>query len=152
MKFLEFSSDSPLYEETMELRFRTFFKSFGLPKSITPDELEPVSLHLMLLNKSELLAYGRLSPLGKGDFRISQIIVPKVHRRNGYASVLLSELMDRAKSLGAISVQLNAQVSVQKLYENCGFVATEEPYIVKLTGVEHVKMVANSLAKVKCGR
>ena len=142
MEVLEFSSNSPFYEETMELRFCSFFKDFGLPKSVTADELEPESFHLALLNKSELLAYGRLSPLGKGDFRISQVIVPEVHRRNGYASALLAKLIDRAKSLEATSVQLNAQVSAQKLYENCGFVASGEPYKVKLTGVEHVKMVA----------
>lgn len=141
MEFLEFGSNSPIYEETMELRYRTFFKDFGLPKSVTPDELEPKSFHLALLNKSELLAYGRLSPLGKGDFRISQVIVPEVHRRNGYASALLAKLIDRARSLGATSAQLNAQVSAQKLYENCGFFATGEPHKVKLTGVEHVKMV-----------
>jgi predicted GNAT family N-acyltransferase len=143
MEVLEFSSDSPLYEETMELRFRTFFKGFGLPKSVTPDALEPESFHFALLNKSELLAYGRLSPLGKGDFRISQVIVPEAHRGNGYASVLLAELIDRAKSLGATSVQLNAQVAAKKLYENCGFVVSGDTYKVKLTGVEHVKMVAS---------
>ena len=142
MEFLEFSSNSPLYEATMELRYRTFFKDFGLPKSVTPDELEPESFHLALLNKSELLAYGRLSPLGKGDFRISQVIVLEAHRRNGYASALLAKLIDRAKSLRATSVQLNAQVSAKMLYENCGFIASEEPYKVKLTGVKHVKMVA----------
>jgi predicted GNAT family N-acyltransferase len=142
MEFIEFNSKSPLYEETMELRFRTFFKDFGLPKSVTPDELEPESFHFVLLNKSGILAYGRLLPLGKGDFRISQVIVPEVYRRNGYASALLAKLIDRAKSLGATSAQLNAQVSAKKLYENCGFVASGEPYKAKLTGVEHVKMVA----------
>jgi predicted GNAT family N-acyltransferase len=142
MEFLEFSNNNPLYEETMELRFRTFFKDFGLPKSVTPDDLEPDSFHLALLNKSELLAYGRLSPLGNGVFRISQVIVPEVHRKNGYATALLVRLIARAKSLGATTAQLNAQVSAQKLYENCVFVVTEEPYKVKLTGVVHVKMVA----------
>ncbi|BCE01349.1 GNAT family N-acetyltransferase [Marinicellulosiphila megalodicopiae] len=142
MEFIEFNSNSPLYEETMELRYHTFFKNFGLPKSVTPDELEPESIHLALLNQSEILAYGRLSPLENGVFRISQIIVPEMHRKIGYATALLLKLIKRAQSLGATSIQLNAQVSAQKLYENCGFVASEKPYKVKLTGVEHVKMVA----------
>ena len=141
MEVIEFSNNSPLYEQTMELRYRTFFKDFGLPKSVTPDELEPVSLHFSLLNQSDILAYGRLSPLGKGIFRISQVIVPEVHQRNGYATALLAKLIVRAQSLKATSIQLNAQVSAQKLYENCGFVACEVPYKVKLTSVEHVKMV-----------
>ncbi|BCE02266.1 GNAT family N-acetyltransferase [Marinicellulosiphila megalodicopiae] len=142
MEFIEFNSNSPLYDQTMELRYRTFFKDFGLPKSVTPDELEPVSFHLALLNQSEILAYGRLSPLENGVLRISQVIVPEAHRKNGYATALLLKLIKRAQSLGATSIQLNAQVSAQKLYENCGFVASEKPYKVKLTGVEHVKMVA----------
>ena len=69
--------------------------------------------------------------------------MPEAHRGNGYASVLLAELIDRAKSLGATSVQLNAQVAAKNLYENCGFVVSGDTYKVKLTGVEHVKMVAS---------
>lgn len=142
MKVIEFSSENPLYEETMDLRYQTFFMEFALPKSFTPDELEPASFHLALIDESELLAYGRLSPLGKDVYRISQVIVPENYRGNGYASILLRELIERAKSLGAVGVQLNAQVSAQKLYEKCGFKAIEQPYKVKLTGIEHVKMVA----------
>ena len=141
MNVIEFKSKCPLYEEIMELRYCTFFKEFGLPKSVTPDALEVDSFYLALLNKSEILAYGRLSPLGGNDFRISQIIVPEVHRKNGYATILLENIIDKAVSLGARSAQLNAQVSAQKLYENCGFVESGAPYKVKLTGVEHVKMV-----------
>ena len=83
-----------------------------------------------LVNKSGLQANGRLSPLGKGYFRISQVIMPEVHPRNGYASVLMEKLFDQAKSLGSTSAQLNAQVSVHKLYENYGCVAKEEPHKV----------------------
>lgn len=142
MQFVEFGSDSSLYEEVMELRYQTFFKEFELPKSVTPDELEPESIHLALLNDNELLAYGRLSLLHQGVYRISQVIVPEPHRGNGYAMALLNEMVERSRELGASRVDLNAQLSAQKFYERCGFVAIDEPYEVKITGVVHVKMVA----------
>lgn len=126
----------------MELRYRTFFKDFNLPKSITPDELEPESTHIALLNDQDLVAYGRLSLLRQGVYRISQVIVPEPYRGNGHATSLLNKMVERSGELGASRVELNAQVSAQKLYERCGFVATEKPYKVKLTGVEHVKMAA----------
>ena len=126
----------------MDLRYRTFFKDFDLPKSVTPDELEPESTHIALLNGHDLLAYGRLSLLRRGVYRISQVIVPEPHRSNGYATLLLNKMVERSKELGASRVELNAQVSAQKFYERCGFVVTKNPYKLKLTGVEHVKMAA----------
>ena len=142
MELVEFGTDSALYEETMELRYRTFFKDFDLPKSVTPDDFESESIHLALLIDRELIAYGRLSPLSQGVYRISQVIVLESHRGKGFARILLNKLIDRAKFLGASNVELNAQVTAQRLYESCGFLPTEEPYKVKLTGVDHVKMAA----------
>ena len=140
--FVDFGSDNPLYEEAIDLRYRTFFKDFDLPKSVTPDELESESMHIALLSNDELLAYGRLSLVQQRVYRISQVIVPEPHRGNGYATSLLNKMVERSRELGASRVELNAQVSAQKFYERCGFVATEKPYKVKLTGVEHVKMAA----------
>lgn len=51
-------------------------------------------------------------------------------------------MVEKAKILGASNIELNAQASAQKLYEGCGFILIVEPYEVKLTGVEHVKMAA----------
>jgi predicted GNAT family N-acyltransferase len=141
MNISEISEDNPLYEVALALRYAVFFEPFGLPKSVTADEMEPQSTHIAITEHNELIAYGRLSPLGENEFRISQIVVDPKHQKRGLSTKLLERLMNEARLRGAERIRLSSQVSVQALYENLGFKAVGETYIVKLTGVPHVKMV-----------
>ena len=134
------TEDSDLYREALDLRYTLFFKGFDLPKSVTADDLEPVSVHVALVENNNLLAYGRLSPLDSGTYRISQIVVYPEHRRKGFASRIVSELMLLGGELGAQKVVLNSQVPVLPLYRKLGFREYEDQYKVKLTGVLHQKM------------
>lgn len=134
------TEDSDLYREALDLRYTLFFKGFDLPKSVTADDLEPVSVHVALVENNNLLAYGRLSPLDSGTYRISQIVVYPEHRRKGFASRIVSELMLLGGELGAQKVVLNSQVPVLPLYRKLGFREYGEQYKVKLTGVLHQKM------------
>ena len=134
------TDDSDLYREALDLRYALFFKDFDLPKSVTADDLEPVSVHVVLIENNNLLAYGRISPVDSGTYRISQIIVYPEQRRKGFASRIVSELMRQGCELGAKKVVLNSQVSVLPLYRKIGFKECGELYKVKLTGVLHQKM------------
>ena len=137
----EIREDHSLYEEALDLRYKLFFEEHGLPKSVTADDLESVSDHCVVLADGAFVAYGRLSPLGSGTYRISQIVVPEEHRRNGYATMLINKLIEMAARRNGKSIQLNAQTAVTNLYSSIGFQPFGDPYSVKLTGVEHVKMV-----------
>ena len=97
MNIEEITVDHLLYEKALDLRYELFFKGFNLPKSVTADELESDSMHVVLSNGTQLLSYGRLSPLGSGTYRISQIVVPEKYRRNGYATIVVKQLVDLAK-------------------------------------------------------
>ena len=140
MNFLEFDESHSLYSQSLELRYTTFFKEFGLDKSVTADELEEVSKHFALVNKGQLIAYGRLSPTSPNVYRISQIVVTQSHRDQGVATQLLSRLISFAAKEGAKKIQLNSQVHAQGLYQRLGFSSVGETYQVKLTGVDHVNM------------
>ena len=140
MRIEEITVTSQLYKVAMELRYTLFFKDFNLSKSVTADELEPISFHIVITEGKELLAYGRLSPLESEVFRISQIVVPEEHRHKGYASTLLGKLIELGISKGGKDFQLNSQLSVKELYLRLGFRVVSDVYKVKLTGIEHVKM------------
>lgn len=136
----EVREGSKLYLEALELRYELFFKQFDLPKSLTADNLELDSTHLVLTVDGQLLAYGRLSALDKETARISQLVVRQEHRRNGYASMMISELLKRAEQRETEQVVLNSQLLIIPLYRNLGFRAVGDTYTVELTGVEHQKM------------
>ena len=116
MNIEEISEHQPLYEIALNLRYALFFNEFGLPKSITADELEPISTHLVISENNQLLAYGRLSRIDSETFRVSQIVVPEAHRRKGYATMIVKNLIKIAKDKGARKINLNAQVVVAELY------------------------------------
>lgn len=140
MRIEEISVTNQLYDTAMELRYALFFKEFNLPESVTADELEGSSFHVAISEGEELLAYGRLSPIDLGLFRISQIVVPEEQRHKGYATLLLGKLIELGESKGAKTLRLNSQVSAKALYSRLGFREIGDVYKVKLTGVEHIRM------------
>jgi predicted GNAT family N-acyltransferase len=139
----EIKRDSNLYHQALDLRYTLFFKDYGLDKSITADDLEGVSIHVVLSDGDKLIAYGRLSPLpiDEVSYRISQIVVEPDHQRNGYALIVLRELIRLATQRGGQTLVLNAQLEVIQLYKKLGFKEDGEIYVVKLTGVKHQRMV-----------
>ena len=141
MNIEEISENQPLYEKAFDLRYALFFKGFDLPRSVTADELEPISTHLAISENEELLAYGRLSRIDSETFRISQIVVPDEYRRKGYATVIVNNLIKIAKCSGARKISLNSQVTVTELYKKIGFQEVGEVYKVKLTGLKHLKIM-----------
>jgi predicted GNAT family N-acyltransferase len=140
MNFLEFNESHSLYSQSLELRYTTFFKEFGLDKSVTADELEDVSKHFAIQNENDLIAYGRLSPVTPEVYRVSQIVVIQAYRNQGIAKQLIKTMISFAAIKGANKIQLNSQVHAQGLYQSLGFRPVGEPYQVKLTGVNHVNM------------
>ncbi len=128
------------YRAAFELRYSIFFKPFDLAKDVTADELESVSTHIVVTERNQVIAYGRLSPLRKDEYRISQIVVTPTQRRRGISKILLKRLEVEGRRRGAALLRLNAQLTAVGLYEIFGFKQTGEPYTVKLTGVDHIKM------------
>ena len=56
MNIEEIEIDNPLYEKALDLRYRLFFEEFKLPKSVTADELESFSTHIVIMESEQLLA------------------------------------------------------------------------------------------------
>lgn len=141
MNVEQIHTDEDLYEQALDLRYQLFFEEFGLPKEIVKDNLEATSTHLSISDEGNLVAYGRLTNLGAGHFKISQVVVLPSLQRQGYGKKLLQEIIIVAKGLGAKNIELNSQVNAKSLYQGIGFVESGEQYPSKTTGVPHVKMV-----------
>ncbi|WP_236781700.1 hypothetical protein [Aliivibrio fischeri] len=79
MEIINLQSTDDIYQQALNLRYDLFFREPGLPKEILVDDLEENSTHVAIVEKSELYAYGRLSEIAKGIFKISQMVVqPKM--------------------------------------------------------------------------
>lgn len=141
MRTIEINREHPLYFEALKLRHELFFKEFGLPESIVADELEVGSIHMAIADGQRLVAYGRLSEIESGIFKLSQLVVTSTLQRRGYGSQLVKCLVDRAVADGAVQIELNSQLTVKPLYSKLGFAEVGDVYPSRTTGIPHIKMV-----------
>ena len=118
-----------------------FFKEHHLPKEILNDAMEIHSTHIAIFHKKELIAYGRLSALGNGEFQISQMVVSPSYQRQGYGTKVLLKLMEVAEDKQAKAIILKARTTATNFYIKQGFQSTGEVYSSSSTGVPHIKMV-----------
>jgi GNAT superfamily N-acetyltransferase len=59
--------------------------------------------------------------------RLANVITLPEHRGNGYATELVRDVIDWARTLAADRVDLSATLGGQRLYEELGFVVTSAP-------------------------
>lgn len=141
MKISEISIEDRIYQEALELRYDLFFREHGLPRSILFDDLEADSIHIAMTDESGLVAYGRLSPIGNGEFVVSQMVVRPACQGKGYGSQVLARIIQTAISQEARILMLEARIPAISMYEKQGFIRDGSVYESHSTGVPHIKMV-----------
>ncbi len=141
LKIEQISTSNSFYDQALELRYELFFKEYDLPRGIEKDDLEAQSYHFTISDQASLIGYGRLTDLGSGQFKISQVVVVPSFQRRGHGTALLQKIISFAQSNGAYSIELNSQVTATALYKNLGFNEFGAHYPSKTTGIPHAKMV-----------
>jgi len=106
-----------------------------VPADLEWDELDPRSKHVLARDlQHRPIGTGRLTPVGK----IGRMAVLPEWRGKGVGAVMLTRLIDLARTLGYTQVELHAQVSAIGFYEKFGFVAFGDEY--EEAGIQHRSM------------
>ena len=84
LKVHEIDVENILYNKALKLRYAVFFKKYDLPADIVIDQYENASRHFAIAKGQSLMAYGRITNLGKGTYQLSQIAVSPQERSKGY--------------------------------------------------------------------
>jgi predicted GNAT family N-acyltransferase len=140
------TTEDPIYKKVLSLRYTLFFREHQLPIDILFDEHESNSSHVVITKENCLIAYGRLSDLGEGELKISQVVVEPELQGRGYGKALLKKIIEIARVAGAKSIQLNARTTATKLYSELGFREEGGIYKSKSTNVPHIKMILEPIA------
>jgi ElaA protein len=141
LKFEEF--DINLLYEVLKLRVDVFVveQNCAYPDLDTYDHQ---SLHLLCIEKEEVIAYCRVLPPGeKYDVcSIGRVIVKEKARGTGIAGQLMVKAIEEAENAWNIkTIQLSAQSHLQKFYGSLGFITTSDVY--DEDGILHVNMIRN---------
>lgn len=109
------------FDDARRLRHEILFRPFGLPDTMDFDDGDPESIHLVILEKGTVVAYGRLVRQGF-EAQIRHVCVDAAHQGAGIGTELLKALISRARAIGARKVYLNARFTAMGVYRRLGFV------------------------------
>lgn len=140
MKTVFISSSSPEFEHVMHIRNTVFEIEQG---AIAEEELDSYdgaaeTLYALVYDGDEPVATGRIANTPKG-LKIGRIAVLKSRRGRGTGALLVNALCDKALSLGAESILVDAQRHAVPFYEKLGFSPTGESEITD-RGIIHLPM------------
>ncbi|WP_299413972.1 GNAT family N-acetyltransferase [uncultured Sulfitobacter sp.] len=109
------------------LRHTVFVVEQGYTAEGEVDELDPLSHHLLALDRGTPIATARVFIDGL-TAKIGRVCVLKPHRGNGLGADLIRAAVALSKENGAQRAILGAQAHAVSFYEKLGFVPYDPPY------------------------
>ena len=123
-----------------DLRWRLLRAPWGQPRGSERDPLDDGSTHLMAVDKTGTAAgVGRLHFNSISEAQIRYMGVVPRYRRRGIGSLILEVLEERALSLGAGTVVLDARETALGFYRRHGYSVTGPGHML-FDRIAHVQM------------
>ena len=139
MTLLPISFATPLYDESVALRYDVLRKPLGLTFTEAQLALEWSDFHLAALDKSgQMLAILLLTPQGQTYLKMRQVAVSPASQGRGVGAALVSYSEDFAKSLNFNRIELHARETAMPFYLRLGYEMDENRF--EEVGIPHVKM------------
>ena len=115
------------------IRRSVFIDEQKIPESEEWDDADENSSHVLVYSeKRDVVGTGRIEPTGK----IARLAVLAEYRRQGVGTMILTRLVEEARTQGFSQVYLHAQTHALEFYKKFGFVSDEE--IFSEGGIPHV--------------
>jgi len=122
--------------EILKARFAVFVSEQHI-HYLDEDNIDYIATHFTLRQKGQVLAYARLfGDAEKNVLRIGRMLT--IERKKGFGRYLMVRMMDFARTQGAHTIRLHAQIQTVPFYQNLGFHTTGEPFIE--AEIPHVNM------------
>jgi predicted GNAT family N-acyltransferase len=125
-------------EAAMELRVKVFIDEQGVDASEEMDELDEVSLQIVGLDDTGVIATCRLRDLGDGEWKLERMAVDRRLRGLGVGARLLEGAEREARERGAEKMVLHAQRRAEAFYGSQGYVSEGDIFLE--AEIEHVRM------------
>ncbi|MEG0691495.1 MAG: GNAT family N-acetyltransferase [Oscillospiraceae bacterium] len=110
------------------VRKKVFIEEQGFNPDTEFDDIDEKAYHLLVCVGGDPVATARLFDEEHG-FHCGRICVVKEYRGKNIGLAIMSELENKAKELGAISLELSAQIQAVNFYEKCGYTKFGNKYL-----------------------
>jgi predicted GNAT family N-acyltransferase len=122
----------------MDLRIKVFIGEQGVAAAEEKDDFDEVSLQIVGLDDTGVIATCRPRDLGSGEWKLERMAVERRLRGNGVGRQLLAGAESEARERGARAIVLHAQRRAESFYAAKGYVAKGEVFLE--AEIEHVRM------------
>ena len=104
------------------------------------DNLDPLCIHLYVMESEKLIGYARIVPAAKkfDHPSIGRIVVCPTKRGNNIGRKLIRKSLEILRSQGAKKTIIEAQNHLKNFYKSEGF--TAEGPVYDVDGIPHIKM------------
>jgi predicted GNAT family N-acyltransferase len=118
------------FGEALAVRRAVFVVEQGGPEEDEPDEHDPEALHYLLLWQGRTVGTARLILNGEpgAAARFGRLCVLSEWRGRGWGTLLLREVVERARQAGAGMVVAHAQTQALEFYLRQGFEGVGAPF------------------------
>ncbi len=114
-------------EDAKAIRHTVFVEEQGFQDEF--DEIDPIAHHLVVYSENTPVATGRVFLGTKGEYIIGRIAVIRPYRGEGFGRIVMENLENQARVLGAQSVTLAAQTQARGFYESLGYEVDGEVFL-----------------------
>lgn len=114
--------------DALHIRYEVFTKEQGFADPDW-DKFDPISYHVLLCDKENPVATGRVYRAENGVFVLGRIAVLKEWRGHSLGRMIIEELEKIAKAQNAKHFELGAQLYAVPFYQKCGFLPTGKRYM-----------------------
>lgn len=115
--------------EAYAVRLAVFCDEQGYSYEAELDETDKTSWHIIVKNDRQTVATGRLYTEQPGTFRLGRIAVLKSQRGKGLGMRVVELMEEKARTLGARCVELDAQCRAIGFYEKAGYTVHGEEHM-----------------------
>jgi len=127
------------FEKYYDLRWRILRKPWNQPRGSEKDDLEKDSIHIMVLEGSEVIGVGRGHFNSKDEAQIRFMAVEDNQQKKGVGKAIVSELEKRLREKKAKYIVLNARESAADFYKKQGYRIVEKGHTL-FVSIPHFKM------------
>lgn len=133
------NTKSTTYNDALAIRYQVFVDEQHVPADLEIDELEDLSLHLVLYEASEPIATARIYKLANDTYKVQRVAVLKEHRTSGIGTILMKEIEKKAKMHKIAKLTLGSQNSAIPFYEKIGYKISSDEFMD--AGIPHHSMI-----------
>jgi predicted GNAT family N-acyltransferase len=126
-------------KDAYQVRREVFILEQKVPEDLEIDEFDPVALHALAYSDNACIGTARLHINDDRSGQIGRMAILSSFRNQGLGRQIMKVLIETAKSSGATSLILHAQVSAIPFYEKLGFKANGPIY--DEAGIPHRNMM-----------